>query len=435
MDRNSELSEVHIGSAPILPAGVQPVVGRRSLVVMLGGLSLLGPLSVDAYLPAFADIQRDFHASTADLQLTLTGYLLAFACMSLVHGPLSDAFGRRQIILFTLLAFALAALGCALSPNVGWLTAFRVAQGMSAGVGTVVGSAVIRDCFESTAATKLLALVSMIFSLSPALAPVLGGWVVKLFAWRAIFLTLFAYAVALLMHCLHSLPETLPRHARRPIGIGVMTRQFVAAFGDRRFRLVALAMAYSFAGLFLYAASAPTFAAHELGLLPTEYAVMFVPIVAGIVLGSLTAERLAGRVASARLILTGFSIQLVTCIGNATFHAAHAATVPWSVLPLLFYAFGMSLATPGLMLVGLDQFPEMRGMAASCQAFARVLLAGLVTQLAPIFGGRALALGLVQGVLCIAAFASWLVTIRPCAVRARTPDAVARSRRPLSPGL
>jgi DHA1 family bicyclomycin/chloramphenicol resistance-like MFS transporter len=121
---------------------------------MLGGLSLLGPLSIDAYLPAFADIQRDFHASAADLQLTLTGYLLAFACMSLVHGPLSDAFGRRRIILFTLLAFALAAFGCALSPNVGWLTAFRVAQGMSAGVGTVVGSAVIRDCFESTAATN-----------------------------------------------------------------------------------------------------------------------------------------------------------------------------------------------------------------------------------------------------------------------------------------
>jgi MFS transporter, DHA1 family, multidrug resistance protein len=139
---------------------------------------------------------------------------------------------------------------------------------------------------------------------------------------------------------------------------------------------------------------------------------MFVPIVGGIVLGSLAAERLAGRVVSTRLILAGFSIQLVTGIVNVTFHAVHAATAPWSVLPLGFYAFGMSLATPGLLLVGLDQFPQMRGLAASCQAFAMVLLAGLVTQLAPIFGGRAIALGLVQGVLCSAAFASWLVTIR-----------------------
>jgi DHA1 family bicyclomycin/chloramphenicol resistance-like MFS transporter len=253
----------------------------------------------------------------------------------------------------------------------------------------------------------------MIFSLSPALAPVFGGWVVTLFTWRAIFLTLFAYAVAMLMLCARSLPETLPRHARRPFGIGSMAQQYVVVFGNRRFRLVALAIALSFAGLFLYVASVPAFLGHELGLPPTEYAVMFVPIVAGIVLGSLAAERLAGRVASTRLILAGFSIQLVTGIVNVTFHAVHAATVPWSVLPLGFYAFGMSLATPGLLLVGLDQFPQMRGLAASCQAFAMVLLAGLVTQLAPTFGGRALALGLVQGVLCIAAFASWLITIRP----------------------
>jgi len=179
-----------------MPASPNTAVGRRSLTVMLGGLSLLGPLSIDAYLPAFADIQRDFQASAADLQFTLTGYLLAFACMSLMHGPLSDAFGRRRVILTALSAFGLAALGCALSPSVGWLTSFRVMQGMSAGVGTVVGRAIIRDCFEGAAATRLLALVSMIFSLSPALAPVFGGWVVTLFTWRAIFLTLFVYAVA-----------------------------------------------------------------------------------------------------------------------------------------------------------------------------------------------------------------------------------------------
>ena len=393
-------------------AGVAPVVGRRSLAVMLGGLSLLGPLSIDAYLPAFADIQRDFQASTADLQLTLTGYLLAFACMSLVHGPLSDAFGRRRVILFALLAFGLAALGCALAPSVGWLTAFRVVQGMSAGVGTVVGRAIIRDCFEGAAATRLLALVSMIFSLSPALAPVFGAWVVTLFTWRAIFLTLFAYAIAMLTLCVRSLPETLPQHGRRPFGIGMLVHDFVTVFGNRRFRLVALAIALSFAGLFLYVASVPALLGHELGLPPTEYAVMFVPNVAGIVLGSLAAETLAGRVASTRLILAGFSVQLVTGIVNVAFLAMHAPSVPGSVLPLGFYAFGMSLATPGLLLVGLDQFPQMRGLAASGQAFAMVLLAGLVTQLAPTFGGRALALGLVQGVLCTAAFASWLVTSR-----------------------
>ncbi|HET6236879.1 MAG TPA: hypothetical protein VFE41_18235 [Acetobacteraceae bacterium] len=216
----------------------------------------------------------------------------------------------------------------------------------------------------------------------------------------------------MLMLCVFRLPETLPRHARRPIGIGSLAREYVAVFGNRRCRLITFAIAFSFAGLFLYVASAPAFIGHELGLPPTEYAVVYVPVVAGIVLGSLAGERLAGRVASAALILAGFSIELVTGIVNATFHAAHATAVPWSVLPLGFYAFGHSLATPSLPLSGLDQFPRMRGMAASCQAFAMLLLAGLVSQLAPTFGGRTLTLGLVQGVLCIAAFASWLIAFR-----------------------
>ena len=198
-------------------------------------------------------------------------------------------------------------------------------------------------------------------------------------------------------------------HATRS---GLASWRSNAAFGNHRFRLVALAIALSFAGLFLYVASVPAFLGHELGLPPTQYATMFVPIVAGIVLGSLAAERLAGRVASARLILAGFSVQLTSGMVNVTFHVVHAATVPWSILPLGFYSFGMSLATPGLLLMGLDQFPQMRGLAASCQAFAMVLLAGLVAQLAPTFGGRALALALMQGVLCLAAFASWLVAIR-----------------------
>ena len=102
----------------------------------------------------------------------------------------------------------------------------------------MVGRAIIRDCFDGAAATRLLALVSRIFSLSPALAPVFGGWVVTLFTWRAIFLTLFAYAVAMLVLCVRSLPETLPRHARRPFAIGIMVHQYVVVFGNRRFRLI-----------------------------------------------------------------------------------------------------------------------------------------------------------------------------------------------------
>src|SRR5260370_2135260 len=132
----------------------------------------------------------------------------------------------------------------------------------------------------------------------------------------------------MLVLCARSVPETLSRHARRPFGLSILAQQYVVVFGNRRFRLVALAIALSFAGLFLYVASVPTFLGHELGLPPTEYAVMFVPIVAGIVLGSFAAERLAGRIASTRLILSGFSIQFMTRIRHMTFHSVHAAPLP-----------------------------------------------------------------------------------------------------------
>jgi len=220
--------------------------------------------------------------------------------------------------------------------------------------------------------------------------------VVTLFTWRVIFLTLFVYAVAMLLLCVRSLPETLPRHARRRFGIGILMHDYVAVFGNRRFRLVALAIALSFAGLFLYVASVPAF-------LGTNWACAnrlrrdVRAIVAGIFLGSLAAERLAGRVASTRLILAGFSIQLVTGIVNVTFHAMHAVSVPGSVLPLGFYAFGMSLAT---------RVSRWSGWTNPADAWPGRLLPGLhdgvagrlVTQLAPTFEGRALALGLVQGV-------------------------------------
>src|SRR5260370_7324285 len=146
----------------------------------------------------------------------------------------------------------------------------------------------------------------------------------------------------MLVLCARCLPETLPRHARRPFGLRILAQQYVVAFGNRRFRLVALAIVLSFAGLFLYVASVPTFLGHELGLPPTEYAVMFVPIVAGIVLGSFAAERLAGRIASTRLLLAGFSIQFMTGLVNLTSTAVLAASVPGSVLPLHFYASAMA---------------------------------------------------------------------------------------------
>jgi DHA1 family bicyclomycin/chloramphenicol resistance-like MFS transporter len=177
---------------------------------MLAGLSMLGPFSIDAYLPAFPNIQATLHATPLEVQQSLTFYMLAFAGMVLWHGALSDAFGRRNVILVSLAMFAIGTLGCAAAHTVHYLWVFRIMQGVSAGAGVVVGRAIIRDLYHDAEAARLLSLVTMIFSIAPAVAPILGGWIVTLFDWRAIFLSLLAYSMLLFIFCYRRLPETLP---------------------------------------------------------------------------------------------------------------------------------------------------------------------------------------------------------------------------------
>lgn len=200
---------------PLPPAHKIAMLGATGLATLLAALSMLGPFSIDAYLPAFPNIQATLQATQIEVQQTLTAYMLAFSVMVLWHGALADAFGRRNVILVSLVAFLLGTVGCAAAHSVQYLWFFRVLQGVSAGAGVVVGRAIIRDLYADAAAARLLSLVTMIFAIAPAVAPVLGGLIVKYSDWRSIFLALAGYTVLLFMVCYRRLPETLPREHRQ----------------------------------------------------------------------------------------------------------------------------------------------------------------------------------------------------------------------------
>ena len=195
---------------PPPPPSHMKVLSAAGLATMLAAMSMLGPFSIDAYLPAFPNIQASLGATPLEVQQSLTFYMLAFAAMVLWHGALADAFGRRNVILVSLVMFAIGTLRCASAHTVHYLWVFRIMQGVSAGAGVVVGRAIIRDLYDDAAAARLLSLVTMIFSIAPAIAPILGGWIVTLFDWRAIFLSLLAYTILLFIYCYRRLPETLP---------------------------------------------------------------------------------------------------------------------------------------------------------------------------------------------------------------------------------
>lgn len=385
--------------------------GAGALALMLAALSMLGPFSVDTYLPAFPSMQAALHASPIEVQQTLTAYMFSFAVMILWHGALSDAFGRRNIIIGSLAVFALASLGCAASHSVEYLWAFRILQGMSSGAGIVIGRAIIRDLYIGASAQRLLSLVTMIFSIAPAIAPIIGGWVVQLLDWRAIFLLLFIYTALLLWYCYRHLPESLPPEKRQPFNLHSLWNNYRQVFRSPVFHFKAGTIAFNFAGLFLYVASAPAFITQHLGLNTHQFGWQFIPMVAGIFLGALTVNRLAGRITIPQQVMLGFLFLIGAGVCNVTYHLLLPPALPWSVLPLMFYTFGMSIVAPGATLMVMDLFPEIRGIVASCQSFFQTMLAALVAGvIAPLLDTSVLWLALGQLGFAAAGLGCWLAS-------------------------
>lgn len=382
--------------------------GAVGLAAMLAGLAMLGPFSIDAYLPAFPNIQATLQATPIEVQQTLSIYMLAFACMVLWHGALADAFGRRNVILGSLVLFAIGTFGCAASHTVHYLWVFRIMQGVSAGAGVVVGRAIIRDLYADAHAARLLSMVTMMFSVAPAIAPVLGGWIVTLFDWRSIFLFLLVYTVALFAYCYRHLPETLPLEKRQPFNPGFLLTSYGDIFKSPLFHMKAGVVALNFAGLFLYIAGAPVILPQHLGLGPHQFGWLFFPAVSGIFLGALASNRVAGRISFARQIGIGFGFLLTAASANVLYHAFLPPALPWSMVPLFFYTFGMSMVAPGATLLALDLFPHIRGTVASCQSFAVTLLGALVGGvIAPALSGSVLHIALGQLGFALGGLSLW----------------------------
>ncbi len=382
----------------------------RALAVLLAALAMIGPFSIDTYLPSFPAIQGDLQVSAMQMQQTLSVYLLTFAIMTLFHGTLSDSFGRRPIVLVSLLVFAIASLGCALAATFEQLLVFRGIQGLSAGAGIVVGRAIIRDSLEGHAAQRLMSLVTMIFGVAPAIAPIIGGWLQAWFGWRSVFVFLLAYSAVLLLACRMRLPETLPRHDRQPFRLGPLARNYWTLGRSAPLFLLSSAIALNFCGFFIYIVSAPAFIYDLLGLGTTGFPWLFVPGIAGVMLGAFLSGRLAGKLSPRKTVRAGFTVIFVAAVMNVGYSALAAPAVPWSVAPVMVYTIGMALAMPSLTLIALDLFPHNRGLAASLLGFEHSLLSGIAAGvISPLLSGSDITLALGMAGLALMGWTSWLL--------------------------
>ncbi|MCW7537399.1 multidrug effflux MFS transporter [Aquabacterium sp. A7-Y] len=401
---------------------------RWALAVLLAALGMLGPFSIDTYLPAFAGIAASLDATPVQMQQTLSAYLFGFAFMNLFHGALADSFGRRPVVLTGVAVFTLASAGCALAGNIGALVFFRALQGLSAGAGIVVSRAVIRDMFPPAEAQRVMAQVTIYFGVAPAVAPIIGGFLFVQVDWHAIFWFLTGVGALLWFANFRLLPETLHASHRQPFNARNLLRGYWALGANPRFLLLALASGVPFNGLFLYVLSAPAFLGEHLQLAPTQFFWFFMLSIGGIMGGAWLSGRLAGKIEPRRQIRWGFSIMAATSLLNVSANLLLPAHVSWALLPIAIFSFGWALMVPVVTLMVLDLFPERRGLASSLQAVIGSLANGVVAGvIAPLVMHSTRSLALASLGMMSVGLVAWLVLKRRWPATVRSLAVVPRS--------
>jgi DHA1 family bicyclomycin/chloramphenicol resistance-like MFS transporter len=329
--------------------------------------------------------------------------------MSLVQGPLSDAVGRRPVILAGLSVYTVASVGCTLAPNFSTLLVFRALQGVSAGVGMIVGRAVIRDLFEGAQAQRLLSLVTMLFAFAPAVAPIIGGWLHVTLGWHGVFGFMALFGAVLGIGTYATLPETHPLEKRPRLHVGGLARTAWSVVQHREFLLLAMAMGANFAALMSFIGSAPAVVEDHWHLSETQFANLFIPVIGGLITSAYISGRMAGRFTYAQQSHLGFILALTGTGLMTLLHAIFTAPpILVQQLILAIIAFGVQLAGPTLNLRMLDLFPLARGSAASVQSCVSIAMGALVFGfVSPILSGSMLTLAAGSFTAALVAFALW----------------------------
>ena len=382
---------------------------KWTLALLLACLGMLGPFSIDTYLPAFAGISQSIGATPGQMQQTLSAYLFGFAIMNLFHGALSDSFGRRPVVLWGIAIFTLASAGCALSNNIGTLVFWRAVQGMSAGAGVVISRAVIRDMFHPADAQRVMSQVTIYFGVAPAVAPMVGGFLFVHVGWHSVFWFLTIVGVLLWAANYRLLPETLYDGHRQQFNIGNLLRGYWELGRNPRFMLLALASGIPFNGMFLYVLSAPVFLGDILGLSPGQFFWFFCMTIGGIMGGAWLSGRLAGNIRPKHQIRRGFVIMVAVSVVNVALNLLFTPNAWWAMWPIAIYAFGWALMVPVVTLMVLDLVPERRGMASSIQAFIGSMANGFVAgAIAPLVMHSAVALAVTSLAMMSIGVVAWL---------------------------
>ncbi|MDR0806181.1 MAG: Bcr/CflA family multidrug efflux MFS transporter [Enterobacteriaceae bacterium] len=361
----SNLASQHSTESAIKPVSPLPAgVSRGWLIFILGLLSMLMPLSIDMYLPALPNIALGFGVSDGMVQLTLSVYIIGFAIGQLVYGPVSDSIGRKSVIIVGVLVFAVAAAGCALSQTVGQLILLRCLHGLAAASASVVINALMRDLFSKDEFSRMMSFVTLVMTIGPLLAPIIGGLLLVWFSWHAIFWSLSGMALLAVIIVAFCIPETLHKHNRQKFSLMTTLRNFVSLFRHRRVISYMLSSAFSFAGMFSFLSAGPFVYIDLNGVSPQNFGYYFALNIIFLFIMTTINSRNVRRLGAVRMLRLGLTVQFV--MGMWLVFSQASGLGFWAlVLGVAGYMGSISMISSNAMAVILEDFPHMAGTAAS----------------------------------------------------------------------
>jgi len=386
---------------------------RLKLVLVLGSLIALGPLTIDLYLPALPSITQDLMTTEAAVQLTLTGTLLGVAMGQLVVGPLSDAFGRRTPLLVGVAVHVLASLLCMLAPTVEVLGGLRVLQGLGAAAASVTAMAVVRDRYTGIAAATVLSRLMLVLGAAPVLAPTLGGEILRYTDWRGVFGVLAAIGVVLVIVAAFALEETLPAERRRSGRFVGTLRTYRGLLRDRTYVGLILVAGLSMSALFAYVSGSSFILQDQYGLDEQQFGLAFgagaVGLIGATQLNPRLLRTLQPQQVLTRSLVAGLAFSLVLLATASTGFGG----LPGLLLPLWAVLATVGLAMPNTPALALSRHGEAAGTAAALLGATQFGVAALTAPFVGVLGndGRAMALVVTAGMA--GALAVLLLVVRP----------------------
>ena len=385
-------------------------VSKWKLTLLVSLLSMIGPFTIDTYLPAFESMEQEFTVTRTLMTQTLGFYLMAFAVSTLIWGAITDWIGRKPVILMALGSYFLASIGCALATSYEQFLFFRILQGLGIGGSLISGRAMVRDLLDTKEAQKVMAQAMMLFAISPAIAPIIGGWLHEALGWRSIFWFLSFYAVSVFLFALFSTQESLPKNKRNSIHINQVSRVYLSTLSNPHYLRLVFILACAFSSFFLYVAGAPTLLFDILGRAPTDFYILFIPVVSGIFIGAIISNKLINHFSGRQMINIFLTAMFIVAILNMIIAHTVEPSMFSTLIPLVLYSISLATIMPVLTIRIIDCFPNNRGAASAMQSFIHMGFNGLsVSFIVALLGASVMNFSYAQLTLVGVAFILWVI--------------------------